>query len=317
MASPCDRFCLPLPKFDELAANNVCDMLELDSADAVEFLAIQRGFLSLEAACRHFAFEPDDGDEDYQAATLNIESSAYVSPLSLEASKSVTRSSAICAPSRPLVSTNKTQLDPCGELALSYKRSRPPTLQSNLIMPAGSPKKLRKKPKAPQVIAPELWVAIEKACCGGLGYSECARKFGVSVFAIMARARRNKWPVGSRIQRRVEALQEARYKARERYTPYEEQRNSNAQVTEAIAESWAEKGERHRALAFDLAHNSLRKVAKIGLPIENWKDADLADKAARRNAGLDSEEGNRIQIGLALIETRLQAINLPKDALPE
>ena len=38
-----------------------------------EFLAIQRGFLSLEAAYRHFAFEPDDGDEDYQAATLNTE----------------------------------------------------------------------------------------------------------------------------------------------------------------------------------------------------------------------------------------------------
>ena len=51
--------------------------------------------------------------------------------------------------------------------------------------------------------------------------------------------------------------------------------------------------------------------------IENWRDADLADKTARRNAGLDSEEGSRIQIGLALIETRLQAINLPKDALPE
>jgi hypothetical protein len=49
----------------------------------------------------------------------------------------------------------------------------------------------------------------------------------------------------------------------------------------------------------------------------DWRDCDLADKVARRNAGLDSEEGSRIQIGLALIETRLQAINLPKDALPE
>ena len=98
-------------------------------------------------------------------------------------------------------------------------------------MPANSDavgaKKARKKPKAPQVIAPEVWVAIEKACCGGLGYSACARKFGVSVFAIMARSKRNKWPVGSRIQRRVEALQEARYKARERYKPYEQQRNSS------------------------------------------------------------------------------------------
>jgi hypothetical protein len=184
-------------------------------------------------------------------------------------------------------------------------------------MPASSPKKLRKKPKAPQVIAPEVWVAIEKACCGGLGYSACARKFGVSVFAIMARSKRNKWPVGSRIQRRVEALQEARYKARERYKPYEQQRNSNAQATEALAESWAERGEAHRALAFDLAHTALREAARKGLPIESWRDADLADKSARRNAGLDDSDAHNVSIGMALINYRLEHMHLPKDALPE
>ena len=145
-------------------------------------------------------------------------------------------------------------------------------------------RKARKKPKAPQVIAPEVWVAIEKACCGGLGYSACARRFGVSVFAIMARSKRNNWPVGSRIQRRVEALQEARYKAREHYKPYEQQRNGNAEVIEAVAQSWAEKGEQHRALAFDLANSELRKAAKAGLPVKYWRDASLADRSpvARR-----------------------------------
>ena len=120
-------------------------------------------------------------------------------------------------------------------------------------------KKARKKPKAPQVIAPEVWVAIEKACCAGLGYSAAAREFGVSVFAVMARSKRNKWPVGNRIQRRVEALQEARYKARERYKPYEQQRNSNAQVTEAIAESWTEKGEAHRSLVYGMTNTALKR----------------------------------------------------------
>jgi hypothetical protein len=66
-----------------------------------------------------------------------------------------------------------------------------------------------------------------------------------------------------------------------------------------------------------LAHDSLKAAAKKGLPIESWRDASLADVVARRNAGLDSEEGSRIQIGLALIEARLQTINLPKFALPE
>jgi hypothetical protein len=59
------------------------------------------------------------------------------------------------------------------------------------------------------------------------------------------------------------------------------------------------------------------KPPKPALPIDNWRDADLADKTARRNAGLDSEEGSRIQIGLALIETRLQAINLPRMRSPK
>ena len=104
-------------------------------------------------------------------------------------------------------------------------------------------------------------MAIEKACCGGLVTTACARRFGVSVFAIMARSKRNNWPVGSRIQRRVEALQEARYKAREHYKPYEQQRNGNADVIEAVAQSWAEKGEQ-----IELSLSIWRTVLSVGLP---------------------------------------------------
>ena len=177
---------------------------------------------------------------------------------------------------------------------------------------------VRKKPRPPQQISPETWRAVEGAICvGGLGYSEAGRKFGVEPHAIMSRAKRNNWPVPSVIAKRAEALQKGRSKAAERYKPYEEARNGNEEVIQTVAESWAERGEQHRLLAFQLAHNSLKTAARRGLPIEDWRDADLAEKTARRNAGLDSEEGSRIQIGLALIETRLQAINLPKDALPE
>ena len=169
-------------------------------------------------------------------------------------------------------------------------------------------KRSRKRPRPPQAISPETWKAVEAAICiGGLGYSECGRKFNVSPHAIIMKAKRHGWAVPSRIAERTKALQ-ARYKA------CESDRNSNEEVIQAVAQSWAERGEQHRLLAFQLAHNSLKRAAKRGLPIEDWRDADLADKTARRNAGLDSEEGSRIQIGLALIETRLQAINLPKDA---
>jgi hypothetical protein len=188
------------------------------------------------------------------------------------------------------------------------------------VMPANlnavGAKKPRKKPRPPQVIAPQVWLQIEKACCAGLGYSAAAREFGVSVFAVMARSKRHGWPVGSRIQRRVEALQEARYKARERYKPYEQQRSSNAQVTEAIAESWAEKGEAHRSLVYGMTNAALQKVAGNPPPLESWSDIERADKAGRRACGLDDSEAARnVSIGMQLINQRLEFItaDLPKE----
>jgi hypothetical protein len=138
-------------------------------------------------------------------------------------------------------------------------------MDSNSQSPSQSPPVGVKKPrKPPQQIDEATWLAIEKAVCAGLGYSAAARQFDVSVFAIMQRARRNNWPVGSRIQRRVEALQEARYKAQECYKPYEEARNANEKAIEAVATNWSERGEMHRQLAFNLANGALAAAARTG-----------------------------------------------------
>ena len=172
-----------------------------------------------------------------------------------------------------------------------------------------------KKPRPPQQISPETWKAVEAAICiGGLGYSEAGRKFGIEPHAIMARARRNKWPVPSVIVKRAEALQKGRSKAAERYKPYEEARNRNEEVIEVVAQSWAERGEQHRVLTFNLAHSELKAASKRGLPIQDWSAAEKADRMARRAAGLDSEESTRISIGLALVDQRLDTIaeTLPK-----
>jgi hypothetical protein len=56
-----------------------------------------------------------------------------------------------------------------------------------------------------------------------------------------------------------------------------------------ISESWAEKGEKHRALTFRMAHNALLKASKQDLQIECWRDAALADRMARKAAGLDQD----------------------------
>jgi hypothetical protein len=180
-----------------------------------------------------------------------------------------------------------------------------------------SRQKTRKKPRKPQQISPETWKAVEAAICiGGLGYSEAGRKFCIEPHAIMARARRNKWPVPSVIAKRAEALQKGRSKAAERYKPYEEARYGNEEVIEVVAQSWAERGEEHRAIVYAITTAALKKVAHAPPPLECWSDIERADKAARRACGLDDSEATRnISIGMQLINQRLEFItaDLPKE----
>jgi hypothetical protein len=168
--------------------------------------------------------------------------------------------------------------------------------------------KARKKHKEPQVIDSETWKAVEAAICvGGFGYTECGRKFHISPHAIMMKAKRHGWAVPSKIAKRVEALQKS---VTERAV-CERSRACNDKAVDVIAESWAERGEQHRVLTFNLAHSELKAASKRGLPIEDWSAAEKADRMARRAAGLDSEKSTRISIGMEMISQRLDSIQLP------
>jgi hypothetical protein len=170
-------------------------------------------------------------------------------------------------------------------------------------------KRPRKKPRKPQQISEATWLAIEKAVVAGMGYSEAARVFGIRCpHAIIMRSRRDKWPVPSRVEERARQLQDS---LQRRSEAAEQRRDGNEITTETLAQSWAERGEQHRAVAFQLAHDSLKAAAKTGLPIESWRDADLADKTARRNAGLDDSKARKVSIGMTLINQRLDSIQLP------
>jgi hypothetical protein len=170
-------------------------------------------------------------------------------------------------------------------------------------------KRPRKKPRKPQQISEATWLAIEKAVVAGMGYSEAARVFGIHCpHAIIMRSRRDKWPVPSRVEERARQLQDS---LQRRSEAAEQRRDGNEITTETLAQSWAERGEQHRAVAFQLAHDSLKAAAKTGLPIESWRDADLADKTARRNAGLDDSKARKVSIGMTLINQRLDSIQLP------
>ena len=176
---------------------------------------------------------------------------------------------------------------------------------------AAQAKKARKKPRPPQAISQETWKAVEAAICiGGLGYSEAGRKFGIEPHAIIMKAKRHGWALPSMIQKRVEALQKS---VTERAV-CEDYRNGNAEVIEAVAQSWSERGEEHRALVYGITTAALKKVAKAPPPIESWSDIEKADRAGRRSCGLDDSERNQnINIGMQLIEYRLANISLPPE----
>jgi hypothetical protein len=179
-------------------------------------------------------------------------------------------------------------------------------------MPASH--KARQKPRKAQVIAPEVWLAVEKAVCAGMGYSQAARAFGIrSPHAIIMRSRREKWPIPSRVEERARQLQAS---LQSRSMAAGQRRDGNEITTEALARSWAEKGEAHRSLVYGMTNSALKKVAKNPPPLESWSDVERADKAGRRACGLDDSEAVRnVSIGMQLINQRLEFItaDLPKE----
>ena len=94
-----------------------------------------------------------------------------------------------------------------------------------------------------------------------LTISEAARKFNLSVRTISAKAKREKW----RLLLHPDKVR----------------------LLEEQEKDWGKKGDRHREAAFKIAHESLKKF-KAKKPA-NFKELDIADRIARRAAGLEND----------------------------
>jgi transposase len=119
--------------------------------------------------------------------------------------------------------------------------------------------------------------AWETYCRLGHSFEEAAQKFGVPAGTIRQTASREKW-------RQRDLSQERRSMA--------------STVAQIVTETWAEKAEAHRQKMFKLASDALDKASLP--PPKNWRDAETADKIARRASGLDDDSGQRtlVQIGM-------------------
>lgn len=129
------------------------------------------------------------------------------------------------------------------------------------------------------------WAAIEKFMMLTEDYSAAAKHFAVKEDTIRKRAKRHAWPLPSVVAAKALALKNAGTV----------QSAQNGAIIEQSAKTLAERGEEHAKTVFDLASGALKALKK--LPVRNWKDAEIADKAARRAAGLgNDDEGVRISL---------------------
>jgi hypothetical protein len=125
------------------------------------------------------------------------------------------------------------------------------------------------------------WEIIERTCIAGMSFMDAAKEFEVKEDTIRKRARRYKWPVAKAIGKAVQKAVQ------------------NDEVAGRTAHDWLAKGEVHRRTAFDLAHNALMKTTIK--PPATWREAEVADKMARRAAGLDNSEN--VQQAVLIIST--------------
>lgn len=117
----------------------------------------------------------------------------------------------------------------------------------------------------------EVWAQIEADCTNPndpMSFTDAEKKYGVSCKTISKRANRKHWPLPRILSKAIEKKIE--------------------NGLEKVASKWKDKGERHREVVFDLAHESLKKM-KAKAP-KNFREAEAADKMARRAAGLEVSE---------------------------
>ena len=130
-----------------------------------------------------------------------------------------------------------------------------------------------KKPKKPQAIDSETWKTVEAAMCiGGLGWTEAGTQIRRRISRDMMRAKRHGWALPSIMQKRVEALQKS---VTERAV-CEGNRACNDQAVEVSPNAGRNVAKR---IAPSRSIGPPRFASrKKGLPIESWRDVDLADQ---------------------------------------
>lgn len=147
----------------------------------------------------------------------------------------------------------------------------------------------------PAARAPIPWDEIVLALQDGMTMPDAARRHHVKYDTIKKYVQRKHIALPSRtLQGHIE-------------------QNLNRVVTaalEKVVDKWAEKGEQHREIAFDIAHESVKKF-KAKAP-KSFRELEAADKIARRAAGL--ETADMLQQTLINVNEAIDNFEEPREA---
>lgn len=149
-----------------------------------------------------------------------------------------------------------------------------------------APTKPAKSPKVDQA----TWDTIRDGYIAGLSSKDLSDMFGPTAEAIRKRADRYKWPSPKRIHELRKKFGIVDKKTTEAHSE---------ELAQAMSELSADRALRHRALVAKMAHQKLRE-ASIAAP-KNWKDAEIADKMARRALGLEDGPTQQTLINLGVL----------------
>lgn len=136
------------------------------------------------------------------------------------------------------------------------------------------------------IAAPEMseeikWALAKDSVCNlGLSQKEAAERYQLSYDALRQRCTREEWPIPERVQKLV--------------TELSQKKSQNAIIAQNQAETWLEKGERHKSVAFEMAHSALKDASSCPPEVKDWADIERIDKMARRAAGLDNGDAANV-----------------------
>lgn len=131
--------------------------------------------------------------------------------------------------------------------------------------------------ESPELTEEIRWALAKDACCTlGLSQKEAATKYSLSYDALRQRCTREEWPLPEKVSKMVTEL------------------SHNRLLAQTQAETWADKGENHRALAYKMAHSALKDASSCPPEVKDWADVERIDKMARRAAGLDNGDAANV-----------------------